>query len=153
VFGSGLSRCSPVAMVGGSCQSPPPLLHAAVALHVLHVRAELLLAAVRITSILGRRVGRQAWRRLSILGLAELLRLLGGAGLRRDLYCGATVNMKGTSIPIQIGAVIRVIIARALRDLYYSRAIPQSAFLTAFHNFCKERVRPPVVHLRFHHFA
>jgi hypothetical protein len=88
VFGSGLSRCSPVAMAGGSCQSPPSLLHAAVALHVLHVRAELLLAAVRITPIVGRRVGRQARRCLSILGLTELLRLLGGASLRRDLYCG-----------------------------------------------------------------
>jgi hypothetical protein len=60
VFDSGLSRCSSVAMARGSCQSPPPLLHAAVALRVLHVQAELLLAAVRITPILGRRAGRKA---------------------------------------------------------------------------------------------
>ena len=84
VFGSGLSRYSPVAMAtavrSGSCQSPPPVLHAAVALHELHVRAELLLAAVRITPILGRHVGRQARRCLSNLGLTELHHLLCNEG-------------------------------------------------------------------------
>jgi hypothetical protein len=91
VFGSGLSRCSHVAMASDSCQSPPPL-HAAVALHELHVRARLLLAVVWITPILGRRVGLQARRCLSNLGLAELLHVLRGASLQRDLYSGAQVS-------------------------------------------------------------
>jgi hypothetical protein len=100
VFGSGLSRCSPVAMAGGSCQSPPPLLHAAVALHVLHVRAELLLAADRITPILGRRVGRQARRCLSILGtrISCIVRLRIHTGMWHG-YLRGSERYLGTAVP------------------------------------------------------
>ena len=104
-------------MASGSCQLPQPLLHASVALHELHVRAELLLAAVRITSILGRRVGRQARRCLSNLGLAELLHLLTCASLRRDLYCGAPPPPNNAERPADLRVCVPPARLRACRWL------------------------------------
>jgi hypothetical protein len=107
VFGSGLSRCSPVATAIGSCQLPPLLLRAAVALHEPHVRAELLLAAFRATPILGRHASLQARRCLSDLGLAELLHLLGGASLRRVLWGSPVPPPDNAERPTGLRACLR----------------------------------------------